>query len=191
MVTADEGGVLSVERVLTDVLRWQRLEVDVTLANSLQEVLREVSLHFERLLATELDRPVAVRVELKGSTAAHGELFGEELRLRAEIVALASSLAGEGVWVEKVRLQTVPALSRLDILARSDAVADLQRILDDAPSNQKLLTELLEGLGPLASRAPPELTELLPELKAIRTGEIAPIIQSVVPDLVARLLGES
>jgi DNA repair protein SbcD/Mre11 len=191
MVTADETGILSVSRALMDVLRWQRMEVDVTEARNLLDAVREVSLHLEQLLARESDRPVAVRVELTGSTAAHGELFGEELRLRAEISALASSLAHERVWIEKVRVQTSPTLSRSDILARSDAVADLQRILDEAPSNPKLLDELLSELGPLAAKAPPELTDLLPELRTIRTGEIAAIVQAVIPDLIARLLGES
>lgn len=191
VVTADDGDIVAVERVLTDVVRWERLMVDVSAAQDLHDVVRETSACLERLLASGEDQPLVVRVELTGSTASHGELFGEELRLRAEIAAAASSLASERLWIEKVRVQTAPALSRADILGRSDAIADLQRILDDAMVDEKLIKTLVAELAPLASKAPPDLTELLPELKAIRSGEIAPIVEAVVPGLVARLLGES
>lgn len=192
MVTADENCILSVERIYTDVLRWHCLEVDVSSAVDLVETVRLVGLSLEKLIDDETTtKPNAVRVVLKGQTAAHGDLFGDEARLRAEILGLSASLAGDRIWIEKVRLETSPAMDAEDFRARADAIADLQLLLDAAPTDSALLASLSEDLRYLVDRAPHELSELLPELKAIRGGELGPLVASIIPGLVAHLVKAS
>jgi DNA repair exonuclease SbcCD nuclease subunit len=192
IVTADEGGIVSVDRLFTDVLRWHLLDIDVGSAADIVESVRLVGRAFDKLLDDDSStKPLAIRVVLSGRSAAHGELFGEESRLRAEILSLAASRAGDRVWIEKVRLATLPALDAADIRARNDAIADLQVLLEAAPSDQALLASLAEDLRHLVDRAPHELSELLPELKAIRNGELGPMIESIVPGLVAHLIKAS
>ncbi len=192
IVTADEGGIVSVERLFTDVLRWYLLDVDVGSAVDLIECVRLVRRAFEKLIDDDPStKPLAIRIILSGRSAAHGELFGEEAHLRAEILGLAASLAGERIWVEKVRLATSPALDAADIRARADAIADLQILLEAAPSDPTLLASLSEDLRYLVDRAPHELSDLLPELKAIRNGELGSMIESIIPGLVAHLIKAS
>ena len=131
---------------------------------------------------------MAVRVILQGRSAAHGDLFGSEAQLRGEILALAASLAGDRAWIEKVRVETIPEMEASAVLARADAIADLQALLDEAPSDPALLASLAEELNFLASRTPHELTELVPQLTAVRNGEIGAIIASVAPGLIAHLI---
>ena len=77
LVTADEQEIRAVERRYVDVLRWHRLQVDVSEAARLGEVSRLIGGALEHLLAhDDSGRTLAVRVTLAGATAAHGELFG-------------------------------------------------------------------------------------------------------------------
>jgi hypothetical protein len=136
-------------------------------------------------------RTMAVRVTFSGPSEAHGALFGLEPQLRAEILALANALGTERVWVEKVCVATSPALDPEAVKARSDALADLQAMLEAAEIDADLLSGIGAELGELISRAPRDLVECVPDLHAIRKGEIAPIVKRIAPDLVARLAADA
>ena len=188
LVTADESGINSVERLLVDVLRWYVVDVDASEAKTLEEVVRLVGRDFERLI-TETPEKIylSVRVCIKGRTAAHGELFGLESQLREEILGQAAGQGIDRLWVEKVRIETEPITDVEHIVARSDAIADLQRFLDEAPEDAALLESLMEDLRPLVDKAPFELIQSVPELDAIRSGNLAGIVKSVTPGLLAYL----
>jgi len=188
LVTADETGIQSVERVLVDVLRWHVVEVDASQAGTLQEVVRLAGQAFERLL-TETPESIylSVRVCIKGKTAVHGELFGLESQLREDILGQAAGQGTDRLWVEKVRLETEPAVDAAQLATRSDAIADLQNFLDQAPEDAALLEALLQDLRPLLDRMPLDVVRAVPELDAIRTGDMAGIVKSVTPGLMAYL----
>jgi len=188
MVTVDDAGIQSVERLLVDLLRWHLVEVDADEAVTLEDVVRLVGRAFEQLINTTPDNIyLSVRVLIKGKTAAHGELFGLESHLREEILGQAAGLGIERMWVEKVRIETESVTDVADIAARSDAIADLQRFLDDAPDDAVLLASLMEDLRPLVDKAPFELVQSVPDLNAIRNGDLADIVKSVTPGLLAYL----
>ena len=188
MVTADESGIQSVERLLVDVLRWHVVEVDASEASTLQDVVRLVGRAFEKLiLGTPEKIYLSVRVCITGKTAAHGELFGLETQLREEILGQAAGQGIDRLWVEKVRIETEPLTDAAHIVARSDAIADLQRFLNEAPEDAALLEALTADLRPLVDRAPIEVIHALPELNAIRGGDVAGIVKSVTPGLLAYL----
>jgi len=179
-------------RIFTDVLRWHPLDVDVASAGDFVETVRLVGQSLEKLIDdAPTTKPLAVRVVLNGQSAAHGDLFGDEARLRAEILGLSASLAGDRIWIEKVRLETSPAMNAETIRARADAIADLQVLLDAAPTDPVLLASLSEDLRYLVDRVPHELSDLLPELQAIRSGELGPMVASIIPGLVAHLVKAS
>lgn len=188
MVTADESGIQSVERLLVDVLRWQVVEVDASDAGTLQEVVRLVGRAFEQLIAEAPDTlHLCVRVCIKGKTLAHGELFGLESQLREEILGQAAGQGIDRLWVEKVRIETEPFTDAAHVLERSDAIADLQRLLNEAPDDAALLNSLMEDLRPLLDKAPIDVIRALPELDAIRSGDVTGIVKSVTPSLLAYL----
>lgn len=188
LVTADETGIQTVERLLVDVLRWHVLNVDASDANTLEEVVRLVGRAFEQLIAKTPDKIyLSVRVCIKGKTAAHGELFGLESQLREEVLGQAAGQGIDRLWVEKVRIETEPIVDAMHIAERSDAIADLQRFLDEAPADQELLDSLLADLTQLVNKVPIELIKNVPELDAIRSGNVAGIVKSVTPSLLAYL----
>jgi len=188
LVTADETGIQSVERLLVDVLRWHVVGVDASGANTLEEVVRLIGRAFEQLIAKTPDKIyLSVRVCIKGKTAAHGELFGLESQLREEVLGQAAGQGIDRLWVEKVRIETEPIVDAAHMADRSDAIADLQRFLDEAPEDEALIASLLEDLLPLVNKVPIELIKTVPELDAIRSGDIAGIVKSVTPSLLAYL----
>ncbi|MDP2786652.1 MAG: DNA repair exonuclease [Pseudomonadota bacterium] len=188
MVTADEAGIQSVERLLVDVLRWHVVELDASAAQTLDDVVRLAGQAFETLIgATPGDLYLSVRVRISGKTAAHGELFGLEPHLRAEILGQAAAVGIDRLWVEKVRIETEPPGDAEDIRARSDAIADLQMLLEEAPLDAALLASLVDDLRQLVDKAPLELMQSIPEFRAIRNGDVAAIVQAVAPGLLAHL----
>lgn len=188
LITADATGIQSVERLLVDVLRWQVVSVDAAPATTLEDVVRLVGLAFEQLIAETPDKIyLSVRVCIHGKTAAHGELFGLESQLREEVLGQAAGQGIERLWVEKVRLETEPLTDAAHMAARSDAIADLQKFLAQAPHDAALLAALIADFRPLVDKVPLELIQTLPQLNAIRHGDVASLVQSVTPDLLAYL----
>jgi DNA repair exonuclease SbcCD nuclease subunit len=188
LVTADETGILSVERLFVDVLRWHQVIVDASGAQTLADVVQLTGQALERLVGENLaGKPMSARVTVVGKTAAHGELFGMEAHLRAEIIGHAAAVGSNKLWVEKVRVETTPAANPGDIRARADAIADLQALLEEAPKDELLLGKIAEELQQLVGKAPFELMEAVHDFKSIRAGDVAQIVKSVSPSLVAHL----
>jgi DNA repair exonuclease SbcCD nuclease subunit len=188
LVSADETGIIALERLIVDVLRWERVEVDVGPAHDLAGVVGLAGRALEALLGSRADRATtAVRLVLGGRSAAHGELFGLEAQLREEILALAAALGGDRLWIEKVRIETLPAIDAQQISARADAIADLQALLAQVPQDEAFTRSLAADLQQLTARAPLELNEAVPAFKAIRAGEVDAIVGAVIPGLLAHL----
>ena len=189
LVSAEDGEVRSVEQVFVDVLRWHRVEVDVSDARSLADASRRVGHALEGLLgADDSALPLAVRVSLHGRSAAHGELFGREAPLRAEVLAQAAAIAGERLWIEKVVVDTQPLETAAALAARGDAVAELQAILTAAPADDALLDALHGDFADLLARLPQEIAhDDAPRLKMVREGRLAELIDATVPSLLARV----
>jgi exonuclease SbcD len=189
VLVEETGGRVAVTRRPLNVVQWDHLELDVSGAKDVAEVVRRVGTEFvSRVGQLERRVPLAVRVTLTGRTAAHGELFRREEHLRAELLAAATALGDEVLWVEKVRVRTEPALDATTVQARADAVADLQALLDRAATDPGLLDELREDLAELVTRVPAPLLDRVPELAAIREGRLTELIQAVSTGLIARVL---
>ena len=188
MVNADNAGILAVDRVLVDSLRWEVVTVDASYADTLQDVIRLVGGAFEHLLAATPEHLfLSVRVCIQGRTRAHGELFGLESQLREEILGQAAGQGSDRLWVEKVRLETLPLLDGGALALRTDALADLQRLLEQAPTDPDFLQSLMDDLRPMVDKAPLELIRRLPELEAIRQGQAGELVRSISPGLLAYL----
>jgi DNA repair exonuclease SbcCD nuclease subunit len=188
LVSASGSRITAVERLIVDVLRWERLVVDVSTAADLPAVLQLCGKHLQALLdGCDHHKPVALRVQITGRSAAHGALFGQRAQLREDLLAQAAAMGGERLWIEKVQVLTTPAADVAQVQGRADAIADLQALLAQAPADAAFMQSLAEDLQLLAHKAPLELSEAVPELKAIRAGDVAALVQAVTPALIAQL----
>lgn len=188
MVGADGTEIVSVERLHVDVLRWHALAVDVAQALDLDEAVRAAGRRLEALVAdTEGELPLIVRVSLTGATPAHGQLFGLEAQLRAEIVAQAASISAGRLWIEKVKVETTPHDPAAQVAQRSDAVADLQAHLAQADADPEFLKSLQDDLLQLIGKLPLEVVNAVPQLREIREGRLEALVRDTTPSLIAHV----
>jgi len=190
IVTADEHGIQDVNRLFVDVLRWAGLEVDATECNNLSEVVGVIGKALDSLVensASTSTIPTAVRVTVTGKTAAHGDLFGLESQLRAEVLALAVAMGAERIWIEKVKVSTSSVDDGEAVKARADALSDLQELFQAAESDPDFLKGLQVELLGLVNKAPLELQTTVPYFKAIRSGDLVDLVREVRPGLVSHL----
>lgn len=177
-------GSLQLERLLVDVLRWHHLELDCGPCDALPDVVRALDAAVRALTADKpANMPYAVRVSLQGCTAAHGILFGEELQLRAQVLALAAAIDPSQLWIEKVVLRTQPPRQAGDTV-RSDALADLQALLVEAETDADFLDALQQELMGTIKRMPVEVQPGVAWLDDIRKGKLAELIADVRPGLI-------
>jgi DNA repair protein SbcD/Mre11 len=188
LVTADDAGVQQVERLFVDVLRWYSVEVDAGDCSTLADVVRAIGRELEVLVQDNpANIPSAVRIVVTGKTPAHGELFGMEAQLRAEVLALAAAIGPDRLWIEKVRTGTSAPDEGAAIRARGDAIADLQGLLEEAATDPEFLNGLRGDLMTLVSKAPLELQGAVPYFKDIRNADLAGLVREVTPGLVSQL----
>lgn len=191
MVSADSDGI-SLERVFVDVVRWFHVEVDVSEAQTIDDVVTLVGKRFDEVVAGESkDVTIAARVTLTGGTSLHGDLFSLENQLRAEVLSQANAFGEEVLWVEKVRLDTSPQLDRDALKARSDAIADLQDMLDQAADDEAFIEDLADELQQLVNRSPRALFDAVPDLDAVRRGDLGELAKEISPALLSRLASNS
>ncbi len=184
-VSGDEA--VSLERRCTDVLRWHRLEADVSGAEDFDGALDLARRALEKLIDDDADGlPAAVRVELTGKTAAHGALAGREGLVRQEILAHANALGDDAVWIEKVRVRTVPALDAAERQRRSDALAELEELFGEAASDEGFLEGLRDDLTKFRNSVVPDVRES-EELKVVAEDRWRELIDEAAPALLARL----
>ncbi len=187
MVSADSDGI-SLERVFVDVVRWFHVEVDVSEAQTIDDVVTLVGKRFDEVVAGEAeDVTIVARVTLTGRTSLHGDLFSLENQLRAEVLSQANAFGEEILWVEKVRLDTSPQLDRDALKARSDAIADLQDMLDQAVDDEAFIEDLADELQQLVNRSPRALFDAVPDLDAVRRGDLGELAKEISPALLSRL----
>lgn len=193
--TEQDREIDAVERLHVDVLRWHSLAVDVAAAHTLSEAVQLVGRALESLCASAGELPLAVRVTLSGACAAHGQLFGLEHQLRAEVLAQAAIVGNERLWIEKIRIDTTPPNLALaaNVAARSDAVAELQALLVQAASDPAFLQGLQDELMPLVGKLPLDIINAVPELDGIRQGnrdKVGELVAGYAPALLAYVAGQ-
>lgn len=188
LVTADDAGVQQVERLFVDVLRWYSVEIDASGCNTLADVVRAIGRELEALVQNSpANMPSAIRIVVTGKTPAHGELFGMEAQLRAEVLALAAAIGPEQLWIEKVKTATSAADDGEAIRARGDALSDLQELLEQAETDPDFLKSLQDDLMGLVGKAPLALQDAVPYFKDIRSGDLAALVREVRPGLLSQL----
>jgi len=125
------GGQVAVEHRALDVLRWLRLEVDVTGAAGQEAVLNRVRLALDEAVLLAESRMLAVRVTLVGDCAAHAELVRSPDATLQEVRAAAAEVAGpDELWIEDVRVVTRPVLDLAAMRTQPGAVGALVQALE-------------------------------------------------------------
>ena len=118
---------------------------------------------------------------MRGRPPPHGLLFGQEAQLRAEVLAQVAALGHERLWLEKVRIETAPPAAGFAL--RSDAVAELHALLQEAEGDADFLRQLQDDLAPFIGKLPHELRAELPSLELVSGGQLDALVRQVAPGL--------
>lgn len=176
VVTLEAGAVSQLRSVALDVVRWERLTLCPTQADSRDDLYDRA----EALLARARDeaegRLVAVRLAIEGPTRLHGELLAERERMINELRARSLEL-GDEVWLEKVELRTRPALDLEELRASEGFIGELL---------QELARARLD-LDPLRSELQPLFDKLGDEL-AVSELDLAGLLDQAEARLLAALV---
>jgi DNA repair exonuclease SbcCD nuclease subunit len=184
LVTVANHRVTSAEPRVLDVLRWTHIEnVDLNDATDEAEAMTRIQSRLETALRDADPRPLAARITLTGTTAAHAALAGDGLR--EKILNEAQNLPGEHrLWLESVKLRTRPPR---DATAHSD---NLGRLLTEVDALAAAPPDNLLGTWPALLLD--KLGDALPDdhpLRAYAAGNTSEIMEQAKRRLEAALDG--
>jgi DNA repair exonuclease SbcCD nuclease subunit len=191
LVRVDNGVVESVEHVDLDVMRWAHCEVDVSAAETLDELYEAVRMQLQQIEDAADGRPVAVRLVLLGKTPLHAQLHAGAERLKQEIRALCNGFSGAGMWLEKLSLRSTAGGS--EITSSDEASGGLPGIIRKLELDDALTASLLDEVAALAGKLPVELRSGDDSYDLTDPHQLTEIFDDVKELLVTRLLttGES
>ncbi len=157
LVTVDGGEIVGVAHRDLDVMRWSICELDVSAAETVDDIYEQVREGLQSALDAAEGRPVAVRLVLYGACSAHLKLHADRERWIQEYRALATGLGGAGIWLEKISIKTRPAISTDEVLERDDALSGLLRAIHDMELDSSVLDELADEMSVLRQKLPAQL----------------------------------
>jgi DNA repair exonuclease SbcCD nuclease subunit len=182
LVELDHGGSPNLAHRVLDHMRWEILSVDVTDCAGGDEAIERVAAALRAGAEGADERLLAARVVIEGLTDAHHSLAASDERLRYDVIAAAADVAGQQVWIERVKLAT--SAPRELAHGGEDAVGELIRELD-ALSDQAGLGEMQEVLCPLSDVLPEEVRA---DFDPSDPGTIASLLGEVRESLPTTLL---
>ena len=154
------GQVDSIQHHPVDAVRWASIGIDTTALPTLDAVI-EQAVDAVAAARRAADRPLAVRLELTGTSSLHAAVQGTALEtLRLTIISELSRNEGD-VWVEKLLDRT--ASPRTIDVHDADALQVIQRLLDRALTDDALVSGLPGTLSDLGNRFAPTLHRMGPE----------------------------
>lgn len=187
LVTLDENGRAQPEFRSLDVFRWHHLEIDATGTERGDDILSQ----FESLLAEAMKNnaglPLALRVSVSGVCSADSQFRSDPVRWENEFRAAALGVAGENVWIEKVRFRTATD-EDLGSLADTDGpIGELIHYVEKLTTDDHSLGELCAELDSLMRKLPNELKTGPDALVLDDPRQMREYLQDVEPLLVGLL----
>lgn len=164
LVTVSDAGAVSLQTISTSVVPWTEIEIDAGGCATAEEVYDKLRARFEEVIAQSKERITAVRLLITGLTDAHAELNRDPEEVRNEAISLANECGGGLLWIERVRVATLPRLDRAALLTRDDPFGEVLRSLASMRADpgtlgqlgaveelrKKLPSEVGEGIDPIA-----------------------------------------
>lgn len=193
LVAVEDGRVTGAESVVFDAVRWARVEVDLSTAETEDAALALVRADLANALEDAGGRLLAVRIILHGASPAHAVLSRDPGATREKVRAEALALAGaDAIWTESVSVRTTqtrqtgepPSLlvEKIDLLVekidaldpaalRASVTEYGKSMLDRASGLRDALGDLHPAVLVAAGDLPPDLLERARALLMLRLAE--------------------
>jgi DNA repair protein SbcD/Mre11 len=156
VVTVEEETITQIEKMPLDVLRWILTEIDLTDIEELRDVLEKVREAIEQERALAEDRPLAMRIRLKGATKLSDQLAAFPEKLEQQMKALGAETAGDDVWIERVENMTLGKYDLETALADDTSLGQLLKAIISTPEDAGQIEGLEDKIAELRQKVPPE-----------------------------------
>ncbi len=188
LVTVTDGRITEVEHRALDVVRWAIVEVDAGPANDEVELLELVKSGIEASARDADGRLLAVRLVLRGATRANSTLRRDQERFINELRASATDVLGDGVWLEKIKIETRSTFDVASLQDDASAVGHLARRLAQIKADEAELAALAAELAELDKKLPAELREGDGALRLTEVATVRAFMDDVEQTLLSALL---
>jgi DNA repair protein SbcD/Mre11 len=176
------GGLVLTEHVL-DHVRWAVCDVDASALADADEVVDAARDALAAAVEAADGRLLAARVRITGASPAHNAVVRAGEQLAWDVRVAATEVAGDGVWVEQVKLRTRP--ERTLSADGDDVYAELVASLRATAADDGALLALGEELAAFAEKLPPALRAEWDPTSPEVLGELVAELEHSLP---ARLL---
>jgi DNA repair exonuclease SbcCD nuclease subunit len=188
LVTAEDGEPLEITRHDMDVIRWERVHVDLEGVIRFDEILDR----FQDGLAAVLDRhnpkPVVARVEFSGQTDLHPRIAADPEHIKESVRSTAMANFGDRAWIEKVKVRTTP---RGNSVSEPGPLHELGLLVDDLMSIDTNLIALGKSLSVLFQKLPPDYRQGESRLQPDDPQQMRELVEQARALLVQRLKKEA
>ena len=152
IVTVDDDFTTSSRFEALDVVRWLEETVDLTSANSVDDVDRLAAEVLNRARVNHAGRLLAIRLHLHGTTELTSWLLrGEDLRDRLTSIAID---LGE-IWLERIIVETLPPAATREF----PLAGEISEIIGELDGDEIRTGEWMKPFGNLSAQLTGELAE--------------------------------
>ena len=153
LVTVQEGEKPEVRHRDMDIIRWEKMIVDLEDAVSLDEVLDRFQADFKKRIQRHDPQPVIARIELIGRTDLHNQIAADPEMIKESIRSTALADFSDRAWIEKVRIKTKP---KTRPVSAPGPLRELVSMVDNLRSSETDLLAVGRELSSLFRKLPPE-----------------------------------
>ncbi|MFO0868192.1 MAG: DNA repair exonuclease [Pirellulales bacterium] len=186
LVTADVGETPQVEFHDLDVVRWERLLIDATSADTVDELTSTTLDELTRLRRQHDGLPLAVRIEVSGDCPCAAALLARRSQWESDLRSYARHDGRDDVWIEKVRLRIEPPRVSQVEESLDGPLAEVFQRIGHYLTEPHVLEELAAELREMVDKIPDELKQV--DEGGIGTREwLTSLVSGLEPLLQARL----
>jgi len=186
LATFQDTGEIEIEERVTSLVQFERVDIDVTGIEDLQELITAFETAFDNLIDHIQTRHAIVRVSLNGTTPLAGKIRRDADVIESEL-KLAARRTGK-LFVEKCELHcraTPDEFSSTNTDANTDPVSELRRLMTDQSMGHERITEEIKSLmTELQKKLPPELRDAFDDADGRRLSDY---LNQGSEDILARL----
>ena len=153
VVSVEEGTPLEITYHEVDVIRWERIRVDLNGVVGFDEIMKRFQTVLEDKMNLSDGKIIAVRVVFTGETPFHTRIASDPEFLKESVRSVAISHFGDRAWIEKVKVRT-----KTNVRSDSDPgpLHELKLLVDNLMSSDMELLELGKELSSLFQKLPPD-----------------------------------
>ncbi|MGA6926920.1 MAG: DNA repair exonuclease [Desulfosarcina sp.] len=188
LVTVEEGAPLQIDRHHVDVIRWERVAVDLEGVASFDAVIERFQGAMEAVVERHDPKPVVARVEFGGRTALHAQIAADPRHIQESVRSTAIADFGDRAWIEKVDIRTTPEVKPV---SDPGPLRELNALVHELMSNETDLLALGKELSSLFQKLPPDYRQGDSRIQPGDPDQMRELVEKAHALLVQRLRKEA